>query len=459
MQNPVIRALFSVVDSTFWQLPKHYLQLRPTFCQLTTLMRIGYLIPEFPGQTHAFFWREMKELERLEVQVQLISTQLPPADIVCHEWSAQAIARTRYLMPLGISGFLAGMVAVFSAGPKRILKCIQLSLVASDANWKQRIIAIAMLPVAGRLLRILREQECCHLHSHSCAKSALLAMFAGVLGDITYSMTLHGPLSIYGSHQRAKWQQSLFGIVVNRLIQREVLQHCPQVDPARLVVAPMGVDVDVFQKATPYQPPRAGEPWRLVSCGRLHRGKGHQDTIEAMALLTDLLTDHGQRVHLTILGEGPERSNLERLIDERKLEEHVTLSGAVSETIVRDSLASAHLFVLGSHDEAIGVATMEAMAMGLPVVVTDVGGVHELVRDQVDGRLVPPHSPKCIADAIQQILTDPAKASLWGQSGQQRVLNQFSSRRSAELISQMMAASRNGADKGTSVELKTSSLS
>ena len=63
-------------------------------------MRIGYLIPEFPGQTHAFFWREIKELERLEVEVQLISTQLPPADIVCHEWSAQAIARTRYLLSL-----------------------------------------------------------------------------------------------------------------------------------------------------------------------------------------------------------------------------------------------------------------------------------------------------------------------------------------------------------------------
>jgi colanic acid/amylovoran biosynthesis glycosyltransferase len=393
-------------------------------------MRIGYLIPEFPGQTHAFFWREIKELERLEVEVQLISTQLPPADIVCHEWSAQAIARTRYLMPLGISGFLAGMVAVFSAGPKRILKCIQLSLVASDANWKQRIIAIAMLPVAGRLLRILREQECCHLHSHSCAKSALLAMFAGVLGDITYSMTLHGPLSIYGSHQRAKWQHALFGIVVNRLIQREVLQHCPQVDPERLVVAPMGVDVGVFQKATPYQPPRAGEPWRLVTCGRLHRGKGHQDTIEAMALLTD----HGQSVHLTILGEGPERSNLERLIDERKLEEHVTLSGAVSETIVRESLASAHLFVLGSHDEAIGVATMEAMAMGLPVVVTDVGGVHELVRDQVDGRLVPPRDPQAMADAISKTFATPGTARNRGQAGLGRIREHFGSDRSAVLL-------------------------
>src|SRR5690349_9381553 len=81
-------------------------------------MRIGYLIPEFPGQTHIFFWREMRELAGLGVHADLVSTRRPHPSIVCHQWSREAMAHTAYLFPPGpleLAGALAVMVA---AGPR-----------------------------------------------------------------------------------------------------------------------------------------------------------------------------------------------------------------------------------------------------------------------------------------------------------------------------------------------------
>ena len=62
--------------------------------------RIGYLIPELPGQTHIFFWREIQEMEAMGAEIPLISTRLPNRGIISHSWSEEAMARTRYLLPV-----------------------------------------------------------------------------------------------------------------------------------------------------------------------------------------------------------------------------------------------------------------------------------------------------------------------------------------------------------------------
>ena len=60
-------------------------------------MRLGYLVPQFPGQTHIFFWREIRHLERLGVRVSILSTRPPPRRLMAHSWTAEAMARTTYL--------------------------------------------------------------------------------------------------------------------------------------------------------------------------------------------------------------------------------------------------------------------------------------------------------------------------------------------------------------------------
>lgn len=393
-------------------------------------MKIAYLIPEFPGQTHIFFWREIQVLRNLGVEVDIVSTRKPPTEIVCHEWSEKAILQTQYLVPMHTRALLGASWIMLKAGPARWLRCVKVIWQSKQASIRMRLQMLMLIPVAGRLIQLARKKGWKHCHAHSCAMSALLLLYVRLLADLPYSLTLHGPLSIYGPAQKDKWSHADFGITVTEQLRNEVISALPELCGGNVCVAPMGVDFKVFKRASKYAPPAHPGPFRIVSCGRLHFGKGHQDLIRAIAELRESNMD----VYLTIMGEGGERRALEGLIHKLGLDGKVVLTGAVPENTVRDELERAHLFALGSHDEAIGVATMEAMAMRLPVVVTDVGGVRELVRDGVDGLLVKPGAPGQMAEAIQCLLRDAKRCCRLGESGSKRVAERFGCERSAKLM-------------------------
>ena len=170
----------------------------------------------------------------------------------------------------------------------------------------------------------------------------------------------------------------------------------------------MGVDLSVFKRRKAYEPWTGESPLRLFSCGRLNYVKGHQDIIRAVSILRQ----SGMNVYLEIAGEDDLggtgfRSELESLIAHDKLVDNVVLLGAVPEERVFEGLQSAHLFVLASHREPLGVAIMEAMSCGTPVIATNRGGVPELIDHGVDGYLVPPQDNKILAEAIRYLAQDP----------------------------------------------------
>lgn len=198
----------------------------------------------------------------------------------------------------------------------------------------------------------------------------------------------------------------------------------------------MGVDLDRFKRDAPYIP-WADEtaPLKLASCGRLNLGKGHQDIIAAVAILRE----QGMNAVLRICGEDDEggdgyRRILEKQISELGLQAVVTLLGAVDESAVRQELANAHVFVLASHEEAIGVAYMEAMAMGVPVIGSRVGGVPDLITDGQDGLLIQPSCPSEIASAIAKVAHEPAFAERMAQRARTTVEQRFGSERSAQAV-------------------------
>ena len=150
-------------------------------------IRIGYLIPQFPGQTHIFFWREIEELWRLGAEVEIVSTRPPPPGLISHSWSAQAIARTTYLGRLTVTGFLAA--------PPRL--ALVLWAEAGADGFLGDLILCA--DPARRLARLCAERRITHLHVHSCGRAALVAALARAgFGGVPYSLTLHGPLADYG---------------------------------------------------------------------------------------------------------------------------------------------------------------------------------------------------------------------------------------------------------------------
>ncbi|KGJ04577.1 Glycosyltransferase involved in cell wall bisynthesis [Paracoccus halophilus] len=407
------------------------------------MLRIGFFIPEFPGQTHIFLWRERQALAELGIEADLISTRLPPRAIASHSWAAEAQARTRYLTPLRGEGL--GIVAEFlRSGPRGWARGLGAAFTAETAGGARgRARMLGLLAMGARLKRIARENGWSHIHVHSCADSANIAMFAERLGGPGYSLTLHGPtLEGYGPNQPQKWRHARFATIISRLLAGVVERELAGSRPDIINIAPMGVDLDQIRRSAPWQPPAPNEPLRIFSCGRLNAVKGHDHLLETLRLLRD----QGIEARLEIAGEDEQggtgyRKYLEGLIAEKDLTDAVTLLGAVSEARVREGLENAHVFALASLNEGIAVAIMEAMAMEMPVVVTDVGGNHELITSGRDAILVPPEQPEAMAREIAGLVADPDYARRLAQASRARVAADFHHRRSAEAVADGLARS------------------
>lgn len=168
----------------------------------------------------------------------------------------------------------------------------------------------------------------------------------------------------------------------------------------------------------------------VVCPGRLHWSKGQDVLVRALALLPE--------VHATFLGEGPERPHLEELADAVGVRERCRFSGSVDSDQIYKAMAAAEVSVVPSRAEAFGFTSLESMACGTPVVASATGGLREIVRDDIDGVLVPPDDPPATARAIRRCIESRSEM---GGAGRMRYLSEFelqvSTRRLADWLEEL----------------------
>lgn len=197
----------------------------------------------------------------------------------------------------------------------------------------------------------------------------------------------------------------------------------------KVAVVTNGVDTRWFsRKATDNTIPRSqemelglvpGSPL-LVTVAGLRPEKALQNLVEAVALLRR----DGRGVSAAIIGEGTQRAEIQGRIDDLALGESVHLLGQLDDP--RPVLKKADIFVLPSSAEGLPIALLEAMAMELPSVVTDVGGIRRAIEDGVTGVLVEPSSPKALAEAIGALLDNEELRRSMGRRARERVELEFS---------------------------------
>lgn len=402
--------------------------------------KIAVLIPEFPGQTHSFFWREIEALESGHgIEAQIISTRLAPRPVY-HDWVAKAQAIQLY--PVSRSEWMRLLPAFASALPRLM----------SDRDIRRilrRPKAWGFVLMALRLAHLCRIHDLSHLHVHSCANFALIAALCHRISGIPYSLVLHGPLGDYGGEQPFKWRGASFAFVITEKLQAEIAVVMPDM-MGKVSIMPMGVNTDMF---CPPAGPRPGQPdpFTWFCCARLNRVKGHDTLIEAAALLRNRWPERVFRIR--IAGEDEQGGtgyhlDLAAMIAAAGLEDVVGLLGPVTQEAVRAELQSADAFVLASRHEPLGVAYMEAMACELPVIGTDAGGVKELITPGRDGILVPPGDAEALAEAMSVLMEDHGLRASLGAAARRRILRDFSSRRSADALADALSGSgRPGGDR------------
>ena len=180
----------------------------------------------------------------------------------------------------------------------------------------------------------------------------------------------------------------------------------------KVMLVPNGVDLAAFNPA----PIDAGGPLRVLCVARLIERKGQRHLIEAVRRLVD----EGLEVMLDLIGTGDALTANRRQADQLGVADRVAFVGYVPREDLAARYAAAHVFVLPSYNEGMSVATLEAMAAGLPVVATDIPGYAEVLRPGVEGLLVSPGNPTALAHALKRLLLDPGLAARLGAAGRAR---------------------------------------
>lgn len=199
----------------------------------------------------------------------------------------------------------------------------------------------------------------------------------------------------------------------------------------RIEVIPNGIDLQRYEAVGDRTALRASlglarDRTYVIIVARFHPVKDHATLLAGFADVAARRPD----VDLLLAGDGPLRPALEQQIAALGIGSRVRLLGVRSD--VADLLRAADIFTLSSVSEAASITLLEAMASGLPAIVTAVGGNPELVRDEVDGILVPRGDAARFTAALLRLIDDPALRGRMGQSGAERVRSQFQMSRTIE---------------------------
>ena len=375
-------------------------------------MRIIYVTQRLPfGAGEAFIIPEIEAL--LAAGHELLIVPRLSTDPVAHDQLTALVSRTRPLP--GIRSVAAALARALVQDPPRTARVFsRLHHTRPIRRSASNVLAAAQGVWLGGLARTWRAD---HIHAHWAHLTATLAMAASEVSGIPWSFTAHRYDVTLNNLLAEKLESACFG----RFIAREMLEVARTLVPSeafgRAVVIHMGVTLP------PAAPPPAARPTPVVLCpARLEPIKGHRHLLDAASLMAA----RDIRFELWLAGDGSERPALTRRIAELDLGDRVRMLGSIPQAellrFYREGLVNC--VVLSSWYEGISVALMEAMAHGVPVIGTDVGGLPELLEGGA-GVMVAPGNAGELADAIERALGSPALRSDLAAAGRRRIAEEF----------------------------------
>lgn len=305
--------------------------------------------------------------------------------------------------------------------------------------------------VTMQLARTMREWRIDLVHTHL-MNPDILGRIAGRSLGLPVISTLHNIPESYeqDAFYRYWLQRATARALSTRLVAvsesiREMYIRRWKIPPARICTITNGVPLERFLGVAPGVPARAaGEGPLITNVGRLTPQKGQRQLLDAARIVLERRPD----ARFMIVGAG----NLEQEL--RAHAAAIGVGGRVEFAGIRhdipEILGQSDVFVLSSLWEGMPVSAIEAMAAARPVVLTDVGGVRDLVRPGADGLTVPPDDPPALAAALLSLLDDPALRQRLAAAGRARVQQEFSMemfiQRHEQLYSELLTRSRSAGD-------------
>lgn len=380
------------------------------------MTQFAYLFERFPSFGQTFCYREVAELVRQSVTPPIFSVRTPK-DEPPQDWDKRVVERVHYL-----PGEKELLDEVHRASRKRKLTR---EVVAALDEWGRRPDFLRLYQAVYIGLR-LQQMGIGHVHAHFAGMAARTAFWIQRLFRISFSFTAHAN-DIFAPRDfeigLGDLVEAARGIVTETDFARKFLRERFLDRADRIHRIYNGLNLAGFRRAD-----FSSASPLILAVGRLIDKKGFADLISACRLLVE----RGKSFRCQIIGEGPLEEKLRRQIDELNLQNCVELVGPKPQHEIAEHLATGTVFVLPSVIDANGgmdnlpTVIMEAMATGLPVISTAIGGIPEMVIDNETGFLVSAGDVVALAGAIENVITNLSLARKLGQGGHERAQMLFS---------------------------------
>jgi glycosyltransferase involved in cell wall biosynthesis len=378
---------------------------------------IGYLTSFYARAGDTFIRREVEELRRRGWTVHTFSIRRADESEAVSEEVLREQRGTDYILEHGPLRLLAAFLRVSIRSPRRMVRAIRQ---ASALRWpgvRSWAWHWIYLVEAAYLSEQLVARGVSLLHNHIAMNSATVAMLASTLSGVPFSMTVHG-LELLSAEQWAlgrKIEAAATTVCISSFGRAQCMMFAPPWTWQKLHVVHCGLD-RLFLEETASPVPDVA---RLACIGRLSPEKGQLLLVDAVAALRD----RGIGTEIVLVGDGPMRAEIDRRARDLGVESRIRCAGWQGSAEVRRWIEESRAVVLPSFSEGIPVVLMEAMALGRPVIATEVGGIPELARSGENGWLVPAGSVEDLAGALEAaLLASVEELDRMGAQGRKRVL-------------------------------------
>jgi glycosyltransferase involved in cell wall biosynthesis len=407
---------------------------------------LAYLMSTYPTLSMTFVLREVLALRELGFRVETASINPPdrPANWLTPIEVDEA-KRTYYVKQHGLSGATVAKLQTVLGNFRGYWRGVALAFRLAGLDLRRLYLNLMYFIEALMVGQWMKRKGLRHLHVHLASQAASVGLFVRTVFGFGYSLTVHGPDEFYDAERQMlaeKIRAADFLCCISSFTRSQLMMQSPYEHWSKFVVLPLGVDPEIFaprpERAAQefFENRPAPETFEILCVGRLIPAKGQHILIDAVERLTqvDRLTREGRRVRLRLVGSGPDEISLREHVARSTAGGCVVFEGAINQDHIRGFYAAADAFCLPSFAEGLPVVLMEAMAMEVPCVTTHIAGIPELIRNGVDGILVPPSDLDALVKALARVMDDAELRQRMGRSGRARVVEHYDLRRNVERL-------------------------
>jgi glycosyltransferase involved in cell wall biosynthesis len=383
------------------------------------MKRIAYLLHRFPAITDTFIKREIRSLQFAGTDVIVISVWKPNERETTPDILSQWAADTHFLLPRSALSILRTVFIVAVRSPRRFFVTLRLAFSTSRPGARGVTYQFFYFLEAILAAEELQKNAVTHVHNHIGDQSGMVTMLAASLAGIGYSITFHGwPVFFDAKYSRIKEKVTgaRFTRSISYFCRSQLMMFSDRDDPTSFKVVHCGLSIAKYA----FRPPK--EQIKTLFCAaRLAPEKGLAFAIEALRILLA----KGYDLELRLAGGGPSKAHLEALTSRLGLADRVHFLGFLTEDEVISELQTSDLFLLPSFIEGVPVAAMEAMAVGVPVIATNIAGTSELIEDEKIGILIRPSDSQALVDAVIRMIDDHGFRLRATELARRKVVDEF----------------------------------